>query len=480
MSRVTRSDFATALHDAPLDPSLLEADPRTAGLGLERADRDGDGRIREGELDRVFDALDRLDGRRDGSIATRARRGVAGDALAGVLASAGRRGEATNPDAVVVVGLTDASRAEAARLRERGPVRYVGDSTRGDVAVDGKGVLRELRTEAGRAAFVRSLGLPSGVATEVAAVLERADPSVRRELAALAREWSGAYRGRAIPTRLMVSGHGDGVRFFEQNQDELRADDLLGLARAMPRAARQIRHVHLAACQHGYASRMQPYVDAFPNLESVWGYAGFSPSGPPAHEHQARWERDTRDGTPDRARVRGLRRDASAAVWTRARGWEGTTLPPLSTLHERAGASRAMLAAMQEGRQPLGDPGRGPLAEHYGVLQQMTAHHDFADQSEAYRAHWRGQRDVVLRLRFFETHVTHAFARTHGPAIERACERLGIAPLRIAGATRAQVLAEIRRFETAADGARETAHVRELLTRGLRDLSPDLVPLRWL
>ncbi|MCB9600893.1 MAG: hypothetical protein H6722_18930 [Sandaracinus sp.] len=483
MSRVTRSDFATALHEAPIDPQRLEADPRTAGLGLESADRDGDGRIADRELDRVFEALDRLDGRRDGTITTRARNGVAGDVLAGVLASAGRRGDTDAPDgALVLVGLTDASRTEAARLRERGAVRYVGDSTRGNVAVDGKGVLRDLSTEEHRAAFVRSLGLPDSVAEQVRDVLERADPSVHRELAGLAREWAGAYRGRAIPNRLMVSGHGNGVLFFEQNQDELRADDLLGLARAMPRAARQIRHVHLAACQHGYESRMQPYVEAFPNLESLWGYAGFSPSGAPAHEHQARWDVDTREGLPDRGRVRGLRRDASAAVWTRTRGWEGTSLRPLPELHERATAAMATLDAIREGRRPPGDPTRGPLAELYGTLQELTAHHDFRDQDADFRRVWLGRRDQVLRLRFFESHVTHAFERTHGTTLSAACHRLGIEPLRLAGSTRAEVLSEITRFEAAADSHPDVdvSVALDLLDRGLRKLDSDLVPPRWL
>ncbi|MAQ18033.1 MAG: hypothetical protein CMN30_24950 [Sandaracinus sp.] len=499
---VSTREARAALGGRSLDIRNLEHDPRTAQLGLEGADTDGDGRVDGEELDRLVATLDRMDGRRDGRIggrpgarrsaarstAQRALQAVAEAAGADALAAAAAEGLDLRT-AVTFVGVTHSSLGEARGLRERGvPVELVRDV--GTAEPDqgwGPGGPVPLGTEAQRRRFVHGLDLPPPVARDVAAVLAGTSSRGRGEIAALARQWAGAYHGQPIPERLVLSGHGDGEVVFETNGDRIARADVLALARAMPGAAKHLRHVHVAACQHGYEPRTEPYFDAFPNLRSVWGYAGFAPSGATARAHQARWERATRSDT-DRAAVhaalaQGTRRAVAVAVHRRGEAWEGPPVEPLPDLGARARAGAADFGRLFRGELVVTRPGEGFGADHYQTLQSLTAHHDFADQSDDYRAFWTQRREQTLRLRFFTSHVAPTFERVHGPRLDRAYAALDLARPDFGSLTRAETLAAVARFDAAfrdAGAPSELRAARDLLVEGLVQLDPARIPVEWL
>jgi hypothetical protein len=472
-------------HAVTVDP--LRDDPATAGAGLDAADLDLDGRVAgEEELTRLFALLDRMDGRRDRRLRTGGLAAPALDAIGRAMDIPSFR---VQPDAVrgavVVLGMSDSATAEASALRRDAPVLLVTDVPGRRDTIGG----HDLGTDRGRRAFVATLALGPEVTARLLDVLAEAPAGGRRELAGLARLWAPAERGLPVPARLVVSGHGDGTRFFGADHDELRDTDLLALARAMPRAAAAIEHLHLAACQHGYEPRIAPFLEAFPRLASVWGYTGFSPSGAAAHRHQRTWERATRDlpsdGAPLRRELaRGSHRGNAVAVWTRARGYEGLPIRELRLIHADLVATRAEYARFFRGEEEPASPMHGPLAERYQRVQELVAHGDFREQSDAFRDRWERERDAVLRLRYFRSHVGAAFERHYRSQIEAGYRALGLPPPRFAGLGRREALAEVERFERAAAGLERVPAaalvLHRLLDEGLRGLSSEIIPTRWL
>ena len=502
MSSPTSRFARRELGSASISTRALEHDPRTAELGLEAADTDEDGRISGAEIDSLVAALDRLDGRRDGRIgarrgprangrgvaARRALQAVAEVAGADALAQAAKEGLDLSR-AVTFVGITRGSLAEARGLRARGVpvelVRDVGTDTVDQGWREGKAM--PLGTPKQRRAFVATLGLPETVGARVAKALGDTEPRGRGEIAALAQQWAAAYRSEPIAERLVMSGHGDGFEVFETQGDAVARDDVIQLARAMPEAARHIRHIHVAACQHGYQPRTEPYFGAFPELQSVWGYAGFAPSGATARAHQSRWERATRSDD-DRHQVssslaRGTGRAVSVAVHHRDGRWEGPAVAPFENLDQQARMGDHDFDRLLSGELVVSDPGHGFAADYYQTLQGLSAHHDFSDQSSAYREHWDTRREQTLRLRFYTSHVAPAFEAAHGGSLDATYSALGMKRPDFAHLSRRDAHqavealdAEFRRRGEPSDAARG----RDLLLQGLMALDPSIIPARWL
>ena len=487
MREAHASGEAVSVHAMELDPAL-------AGAGLEAADVDGDGRIDgERELRRLFDLLDRHDGRRDGKLTL--ERGGRATPAAPMAAALGEeldidalRAVAGTADATVLLGMNDTAVGEARALRRQAPVLLVHDvATRKDVAIGGDGRAYDLRSEASRRGYVATLALPDRVAGKVLEILRRVPEGARRELAALARIWAPGERGEAIPPRLLVSGHGDSRAFFGDDGDGIDDADLADMAQAMPRAAAQVRHLHLAACQHGYDPRMETFREVFPALESIWGYSGFSPSGAPAYHHQSVWERATRDrdASPDMSPrdVAGTRRAPAVSIWTRERGFDGPAARELGIVCDELDATYAEYERYFTGEAEVRDPRTGPLADRYQRLQEVVNHLDFADQRAGFRRRYEHQRDAALRLRFFTSHVTRAFDRHYGDVVDAGYRALGLAPVRFTGMTRREAYLEARRFLDAYERAGKpaaAARAATLLDDGLIELRAEHIPSRWL
>lgn len=496
MTTFSRDRVRSSLRDQSVSVDALEADPRSAGAGLGAADLDGDGRIAgEREVDAVYAILDRRDGRRDGRV--RAAGGPEGatpaapllDALADAARAPSLRSGVSLERAVVVVGMTDTAREEAAALRRHTPVLFVGDvAARLEVAGRAR---HDLENETGRAAFVRSLGVPDPVARGILDVLRGATPGGRRELAELASIWAAAERDEtaAIPRRLLLSGHGDARRFFGDDHDEIRDSDLIALARAMPRAAARIEALHLAACQHGYGPRLEAFRAVMPNLSSQWGYTGFSPSGRAAQRHQEIWERQTERPSATGARVhrehaRGTHRGSEVSTWTRARGFEGLPVRELSIIMGEHRRALTELNRHFSGEIAVADPYSGPVVDAYQRLQEIANHPDFDEQSDTFREHYDRLRDACLRLRFFTTHVTRQFDAHYRAQIVAGYRALGIEPPRFEGMSRREALAEVARFQARLTShstpPREARELQTLLREGLVELRASVIPVRWL
>src|SRR5688572_25473300 len=95
VSEIRRDTFLRETGGRAIPLADLEADARTAGAGLEDADRNGDGIVAGSrEMATLFGLLDEVDGRRDGRIAASARGHAtpAGPILAAVADLSGARG----------------------------------------------------------------------------------------------------------------------------------------------------------------------------------------------------------------------------------------------------------------------------------------------------------------------------------------------------------------------------------------------------
>ena len=388
----SRRELADTLSGTPLQRDLLDVDPALTGLGLDRALPPLDARVdTDAEREALFDALDALDGRRDAAITVVDRDGAitaAADPLRALAEAAGDRAlHAQVLDAmrtarldprVLHLGMRDDSaEREVAALRREVPVVAIGDALRGN-GLDSLGVRigdaeYSLGGRTSIEQFVSKLGLSPTISRQVADLIEATPARGRREFAELALTLAAGEHGERIPARLVLSGHGNGEEIFGDDEDSVLDTNLAALARALPRGAAQIEHLHVAACQHGWEPRIDAFREAFPRLESAWGYTGFSPSGAPAIAQQRVWERATRDGDAtdlDRADARGTRRASEIAIWTRERGFEGLHGRELSIVDRELRALEPTLARFMLGqREPRGstDP---ELVRAYGLVQE--------------------------------------------------------------------------------------------------------------
>lgn len=493
--RISRYRFGEKLDGDNLRLDQLEQDPRSRGVDLRAADLDGDGVICDrAEHHALARIVDGLDGRTDGWVTLTRRGGSATPVVPIVQAIAAREAapdltmtvDEITPSmarAVVLVGMSETAYAEAAALRHRTPVVLVTDARN-----DRPEPPLRMTTAAEVTAYVATLGLREPQRQAVVEVLLRAPESGRSELAQLAATWAPGERGEVIPGRLLLSGHGDGEQLFGDDHDALRAEDIQALARAMPRAAAQIDALHIGACQHGYAPRIEGWVAAFPNVRSVWAYAGFSSSGSAAYRQQATWERATRDpshgaGDLSPRLARGTRRGENVAVWTRDGGYAGPAQRDMAVILADLERTDGEYRRFATGELDVEDPRAGPVWQRYQWLQDVVNHSDFRDQPEGFRRWARTEMDHALRLRFFAPHVTRAFDRAYARAIESGYRALGSAPPRFEGMSRREVLAEVDRFRralAARPDAPAAAHELErLLVEGLVELRASRVPSEW-
>jgi hypothetical protein len=494
---LSRRELADSLSHGTIDRDFLDEHPALAGLRLDRGLDPHDGTIdTDAERDRLIAELDRLDGRGDGSITVVDRRGeitAAAEplrALAEATGAAGLRADLVdamrqarlNPGILFVGMQDDSARREIAALRRDAPVVAITDVRGSDQVMLGDESL-DFRWPGSIAYFARHLGLDAAATRRVEAVITNAQPGARREIAELARALAPAERGEPIAPRLVISGHGNGEAFFGHGDDDLLDRDVVALARAMPRAARQIEHLHLAACQHGWEPRMAAFADAFPRLESIWGYTGFSPSGPTAIAHQRAWERATHDGEAQDLRregAAGTRRAGEVAIWTRERGFEGLRGRELAVVDRDVQAMRPMVEACLRGDRALRGSTDPELVRAYGLVQEALNNPDFDEQSAVYRAGMRDLRDQILRLRFYASDVAPQFAREYETEITRGYRAAGLDVPDFARLPRDQAMAAIQRLEDAGSRSAEARRALELLQHGLRDLNRELVPTRWL
>lgn len=487
-------ELSQRLAGSSIDRDALAAQPALTGLDVGRARSRSDAAIdTAAERERMLDALDALDGRRDHRITVVNRHGTitaAADPLRAVADLVGDdrlrdqildglRSARLDPR-IVHVGMQNNSAArEVEALRQRAPVVSITDVPGQNGVVTRSGSFT-LTDPSDIARFAQSLGLPPDATAAVRDILLQADAPGRRELAELASVLAAGERGERIPPRLILSGHGNGETTFGQHDDRLDDEHVIALARALPRGAAQIRHLHLAACQHGWEGRMEAIRRGFPNLESMWGYTGFSPTGAPARHHQRVWERATRDGDVSdlrRESVRDTHRGGEVSTWTRVRGFEGIRGRELDAVRGELMALVPYIDGVRLGRIAArsNDP---TLRRAYELTQEFVNNPDFDEQSADLRSEVRSLRDQLLRLRFYD-HVAPRFFERYRAEIERGYQALGRPTPDFGRLPRAELVRELGRLQETGLGDRHVRRTYELLARGLGRLEPSLIPVQW-
>ena len=362
-----------------------------------------------------------------------------------------------------------------------------------------KGASREeLRATTGSAELEEKLKEESGIADFVATdlgvdpvknpdrhrkavyVLLGADPRARDTLGELMRWMNQAENGQIVLDRLVLSGHSNGFQLWGDSQ-RLNARqkpgiliverDLGNVAAAFPGAAGQVRSIMFSACET--VGAVEAVVRLFPNLDSVWAYAGFSPDiGQGSTAHIKTWARATEGGrTPTKAAARGV-----AAIWTRKDKFivNDPGAGSIETAYTNAMSDYIGIAGpMLKGEQEISLP---TLARVYGRIQDVI-HHPAATADQ--KATATGAMEVVLRLRHWPQ-VRERFAATHGAELETAYRELELKPPTWASISRKDLVAHLKVLEKAyeahpaATAAKDT--IEHLVHDGLVRLDPSVIP----
>ncbi|MEW6432390.1 MAG: LysM domain-containing protein [Myxococcota bacterium] len=390
---------------------------------------------------------------------------------------------------ILLVGMNEGAKYEAQQLRGRGAnVTLISDAKENDKVVTrgpgGASTTHDLSTKEGATAFALTLGLPAEQTAKIADVIHSSGPDSRDELAQLAQVWANAERGGQIPSRLMLSGHNVGSGVWGDDNGMLRFDTIGKLAEAMPRAARSVEDLHLAACYSGGQPLMEKYRAIFPNVKTIWAYSGSAPgSYSGAVPHQSRWESATR-GTRadlDRAIAEHTRKGENVAVWTIEHGYnDGRPPAPLSEVRDAVARAQPTFERFNSGQDAVADPQTGPLRDYYNQVQRLLQHPELP---AAERPALEAQRDTTIRLLYYSKTVAPKFAEAHASTIKAGFEALGMPVPDFKTLSRRDAMAQVAQFEQklASTTPRPAAADRllPLLTDGLRSLKPSQIPEAW-
>ncbi|MCA9582154.1 MAG: hypothetical protein KC416_10205 [Myxococcales bacterium] len=324
MERITREAFVGVMGEQG-GLSLEGAGTRDLrALGLHRADGNGDGRIEgQKEYEQLFALIDQHDRNGDvGSVTpgkgrtTRALQVIARLTENLSLGRAARRGRHAD---VTYLGMNPASEPrEIAGLRRRGVRLDV-------IAHQEMGGPRRAGSEGPRLRHaLDDLGLPAAQTSHIQLALERAPRESRDELLGLARLWADGEKGLPMPGRLVISGHGtSSVALVYGDHGDLYLKSIADLARAMPKAAAQVKHVHISACNQGHPEQIAQWQATFTEMETFWAYDDTAPSGEfgGTDSHLGTWEAMTRRSRAPRPSViHRLHRSQAIVFWTRTEG----------------------------------------------------------------------------------------------------------------------------------------------------------------
>jgi len=335
----------------------------------------------------------------------------------------------------------DAAKKEAAPLK-----KLLGKNL--TVSVDSAALEKELATHAGIANWVMS-ALPTGSrsffqAFQIFHLLASFPPSTRDSLAPVIVTFDQAERGVVRLERLILSGHSNGVGLWGDPTSDKRMGgrfvldkDLKRIADVFPKAAGQVEDVMFSACFSVVA--FQHVREAFPNVQTIWGYEEFSPkAGKGSLAHIKSWERATRGGK-QLTRIAGR---GSSSLWNADTTADGKFVrldPARIDPREIIGQINSVSGEVK--LQFDGDEGldREFLAMFYGLLQQGLAN---PRMSAAQLATLAEMRDRVLRLRFWPS-VAKRFGDVHAVIIAKGYAASGLPKPDFASLSRKQLRDEI-------------------------------------
>ena len=309
--------------------------------------------------------------------------------------------------------------------------------------------------------------------------LEKADANFREQMADLMVMFNGAERGEYLLERLVLSGHSNGLSLWGDKSDSHTPgiftlnSDLLRLVRAFPDAAAQIKDLMFSACYS--AAAIDFCIEAFPNLQTCWSYAGSSPSiGFGSVRHIQQWEQKTRE---DKSFSKGDKRGESA-IWTRKDGFivgdpsESGVEQLMSTFITQ----QEHFNKIKDGDEPMN---QGFLTRYYQHCQAFIRHPEIDETPRVYATEVM---EKVLRLRFWSG-VLKNFKQENGRQMAAAHKTLGIrAPRNFTRMTRRELKAYLARYQaalTAETPAQPRIFYHERLQQGLWELDSDIIREDW-
>jgi hypothetical protein len=357
-------------------------------------------------------------------------------------------------DGILYIGANGADASESGALRAHGSVTV---ARHGDAIVH-RGQRFDLSTPSGRELFVRSLHLDRARANELEGLLDRS--GARAEIASLAIALHGAEEGRAVPSRIVLSGLGGHESLYGDRDDGPDIDfaEVRRCASLFPEGASLVEDVAIAApfSAHEVNREHASWLHAFPKLKTMWAYDGAAPSAAQMRTHLAAWATATR-GATDRLAAGPELRSSNVAVWSRAGGYHTNAWRDSATERGRDAAAAIALGDVERWRAGdtalgAGSYGDAALEFDYEALMRKA---DQSTVSSAERRHCLAQAEVLLQIRQWDAPtdaVRDRVAAQLGPRLGEAFRAAGLTAPDVAKMTRAEALAAFRALDSNAHG----------------------------
>jgi hypothetical protein len=275
-------------------------------------------------------------------------------------------------------------------------------------------------------------------------VLLKANVNLREQLADLMRWFNRAEKGEIILDRLVLSGHSNGVELWGESEADAESKpglmllerDLAGIGDVFPKARDQVEDIMFSACFS--ISAVEIVVKVFPNLQNAWTYTSFSPS---IKQGSAEHVADFAKATEGAGGLKKSDRRGSTALWTKKKGYivGDPSLAAAGPVYSNAIRQwREIAGPMYLGTGP--DLTSAQLMPAYAAAQQLVAHPGTpADR----RARGKEVVQLLLRLRFWSTHVRTRFGAAYKGVLQPAYDALGMTQPDWGSMTRKQVKAHV-------------------------------------
>lgn len=301
--------------------------------------------------------------------------------------------------------------------------------------------------------FSQSLGLSEQKANEVEKFLSSKEitPVAKDEIASIITTFSRTEKGEQIPSRLVISSHSDGKSFFGTGEKgflgKLEKEDLKGLSKIFPKAARQIEDLSISACNAGHSSSLEEMREIFPNLKTFMGYAGSAPgtdSG--AEAHLKKWEQLTR-GSKDNISPKdfqSFRKGENVSTWTEKTGFILDNSKQIErNIPEFIHSSGYIIEDYFRDDKPVKDPQNGELRTVYTNVQLVLG--NTPNLSSEDKKELEKYRDRSLRLLFFND-ISKKFNSTYSLQIESGYKALDMKPINFSGLSRSECRKELNNY----------------------------------
>jgi hypothetical protein len=389
-------------------------------------------------------------------------------------------------NATVYLGVNPTPRAhESAALREalgQSLTAATGSAQQDTVKIGT--ATHDLTTSEGVDAFVKEFsGLDSSRQVLLKQFIENSSQNSADEIAQLCLAFYKAETGKTLVKRMILSGHSGGWSIVGDapNDTSISFSHLVRLNAIFPKAVGQVEDLMISGCNSGQEGKLAQYRAIFPNLKSIWGYVGYSPTAPLSTDHIKAWDQGTR-GSLDAGKVHGKRKevaqkgrknDKHAAVWTN----DGKTKTYETASEEAQLSYDTMRGLVDSGMSAYTDAfdsgriDRTVLSTLYTNLQVLVGNFGYRLGGE--QAKFEKILKRTLYLRFWDK-ITQKFMGEKGAGVKAGYQKAGASAPAYAGQARNKVLGWIAAYP--ASGGDEG---RKLLENYLRDLEPSLIPDTW-